>query len=76
MLGSFVLSIAMPTLFQELDKTKTDRWISSQSHFLNFLSVVLSLGKRNYPENMYVVVCPNKQRSFESSVCSDLVLER
>ena len=47
---------------------KTDKWLSSPSHFhlfssLNcFLSVKLDKG--DYAENMHVVFCPNKQHSF------------
>ena len=37
------------------------------------LSVVLQFDKGNYPENLHVVFCPNKQRSFESFMCLDLI---
>ena len=49
-----------------------------QSFFLLFnccLSVVLQLEKGDYPENLQVVFCPSKYRSFEPFVCLDLVLE-
>ena len=40
------------------------------------LSVVLQLDKEDYPENLQVVFCPDKQRSLEPFTCLDLVLER
>ena len=59
---------------------KTDKWFSSPSHFSSFfslfdccLSVVLSLDKGDYLENMQVVFCPNKQHSFKPFMCSDLI---
>ena len=38
------------------------------------LSVVLYPEKGAYPENSHVVLCPNKQRSFEPRMCVDLIL--
>ena len=62
----------MPPFFQRRDIThpKTDKWISSRSHFSSFspftccLSVICSLIKGIYPENSQFVLCPNKQRYF------------
>ena len=57
----------MPTFFETLDKTKADEWFSSQSHFFHCFSlfnsclgVVSLLDRGDYPENLHVVLCPNK----------------
>ena len=55
-----------------------DKWISSPSNFFSFLpfncclSVVLLLDKEDYPKNLHVVFCPNKQRYFVPFMCLDL----
>ena len=36
------------------------------------VSVVLWLDKGDYPDNLQVVFCPDKSRSFESFMCLDL----
>ena len=46
------------------------------SSFNCCLSVVLQVDKEDYPENLHVVLFPNKWRYFESFMCLDLVLER
>ena len=51
----------------------------STSHFSPFnccLSVVLYLDEGDCSENVHLVFCPNKQRSFEPFVCLDFVSER
>ena len=73
---------------QALDRKTTQlnqKQISGLAFYLIFhrfspfnccLSVVLQLDKGDYPENLQVVTCPNKQHSFEPFTCLDLVLER
>ena len=71
----------MPTCFQALDM-KTTQFNQKQINILalrlifhNFspfnhcLSVILQLDKGDYPENQHFMFCPNKQHSFEPSVC-------
>ena len=39
-----------------------------------YFNVVLQLNKGDYPKNLHVVFCPNKQRYFEPFMHLDFVL--
>ena len=57
-------------------KKKKDNWINSPSHFSLFnccLLVVLQLDYGDYPKNLRVVICPNKEGCFEPFMCFDLI---
>ena len=74
--------IVIGFLFQHNQHSKTGQQNAGKypsSHFSPCsccLSVVLWFRKGYYPENLHVMIAPNKQRSFWPRMCLDHVLKR